>query len=209
MSGTALSSTGRSGTGRSGRVWKFGDNVSGDDGIIEFSIVAGGFGKAFDEDALRAMCFRRLRPEFPAEVRPGDIVVGGTNFGHHNHVEVSVAMRASGIAVVVVESCESGIVRRALNVGLPIMTCPGIVAAVEDGEVLEADPATGVIHAPRGRVLHARPFSPRMVEIWLAGGSIALLEREAAARAAPHREPDRGSPDPGRPGPGADAAASG
>ena len=60
-----------------GRMWKFGDNVHGDDGIIDFSIVREGFGKEFDEDALRAMCFRRLRPEFPAEVKPGDIVVGG------------------------------------------------------------------------------------------------------------------------------------
>lgn len=172
------------GTSLRGRVWKFGDNVSGDDGIIEFSIIREGFGKAFDEAALRAMCFRRLRPEFPSEVRPGDIVVGGRNFGHHNHVEVSVAIKASGIAAVVVESCESGIIRRALNVGLPIMTCPGIAAAVADGEVLEADPATGAIRTASGQALRSRPFSPRMVEIWQAGGSIPLLEREFAERRA-------------------------
>ena len=169
-------------TKRRGRVWKFGDNISGDDGIIEFSIVREGFGKAFDEDALRAMCFRSLRPEFPAEVRPGDIVVGGRNFGHHNHVEVSVAMKASGIATVIVESCESGIIRRALNVGLPIMTCPGIADTVEDGDVIEADPATGVIRNAAGVVLQARPFSPRMVQIWQAGGTIPLLEQEFAER---------------------------
>ena len=172
------------GTGLRGRVWKFGDNVSGDDGIIEFSIIREGFGKAFDEDALRAMCFRRLRPEFPVEVRPGDIVVGGRNFGHHNHVEVSVAIKASGIAAVIVESCETGITRRALNVGLPIMICPGIAAAVEDGEVLEADPATGIIRTASGRQLPSRPFSPRMVEIWLAGGTVPLLQREFAERRA-------------------------
>jgi len=172
------------GTNLRGRIWKFGDNVSGDDGIIEFSIVREGFGKAFDEDALRAMCFRRLRPEFPAEVRPGDIVVGGRNFGHHNHVEVSVAMKASGIAAVIVESCESGIIRRALNVGLPVMVCPGITACVHDGETLEADPASGAVRTASGQVLQSRPFSPRMVEIWQAGGSIPLLEREFAERRA-------------------------
>ena len=104
-----------------GRAWVFGDDISGDDGIIEFAIVRDSFGKEFDEDALRAMCFRRLRPEFPAQVKPGDIVVGGRNFAHHNHVEVSVAIRASGIAVVVVESCDAGFLRRALNNGLPVM----------------------------------------------------------------------------------------
>ncbi len=167
-----------------GRAWKFGDNVSGDDGIVEFAIVAAGFGKAFDEDALRAMCFRAIRPEFPAEVKPGDIVVAGRNFGHHNHMEASVAIKASGIAVVIVESCESGLVRRALNVGLPIMTCPGITQAVADGDVISADPATGEIVTQAGVVLRARPFSPRMVAIWQAGGAIALLAQETARRGA-------------------------
>ncbi len=169
-----------------GRVWKFGDDISGDDGIIEFAIVREGFGKEFDEDALREMCFRRLRPEFPAEVRPGDIVVGGRNFAHHNHVEVSVAIRASGIAVVVVESCDSGFLRRALNAGLPVMICPGIAEAAQDGDIISADPETGEVMLPSGQTLRARPFSPRMVEIWQAGGVIPLLVREFAARRATH-----------------------
>jgi 3-isopropylmalate/(R)-2-methylmalate dehydratase small subunit len=167
-----------------GRAWCFGDDVSGDDGIIEFAIVREGFGKEFDEEALRAMCFRRLRPDFPAQVRPGDIVVGGHNFAHHNHVEVSVAIRASGIAAVVVESCEAGFVRRALNVGLPVMICPGIAAAVRDGDVIGADPGTGEVTLADGGVLRARPFSPRMIQIWQAGGSIPLLAQEFAARRA-------------------------
>jgi len=165
-----------------GRAWVFGDDVPGDDGIIEFAIIRDSFGKEFDEVALRAMCFRRLRPDFPAQVKAGDIVVGGRNFAHHNHVEVSVAIRASGIAVVVVESCDSGFLRRALNNGLPVMICPGIAAAVQDGDVISADPATGEVTLPSGQVLRSKPFSERMVEIWRAGGTIPLLEREFAAR---------------------------
>ncbi|MEO3471140.1 hypothetical protein AAFN86_04670 [Roseomonas sp. CAU 1739] len=167
-----------------GRVWKFGDDISGDDGIIEFAIIRDSFGKEFDEEALRAMCFRRLRPEFPAQVKPGDIVVGGRNFAHHNHVEVSVSIRASGVSVVVVESCDSGFMRRALNNGLAVMACPGIAVAVEDGEVISADPATGEVTLPSGRVLRAKPFSERMVQIWRAGGTIPLLAAEFAARRA-------------------------
>ncbi len=167
-----------------GRAWVFGDDVSGDDGIIEFAIIRDGFGKEFDEEALRAMCFRRLRPEFPAEVRPDDIVVGGRNFAHHNHVEVSVAIRASGVAVVVVESCDSGFLRRALNVGLPVMICPGIQRAVRDGEVIGADPETGIVTLADGSTRPSKPFSPRMVQIWRAGGVIPLLEREFAERRA-------------------------
>ena len=103
----------------------------------------------------------------------------------------AVAIRASGIAVVVVESCESGFLRRALNNGLPVMTCPGIAAAVRDGDVISADPATGAVTLADGRVLRSKPFSERMVQIWRAGGDDPAARtriRRAARRRARHRE---------------------
>lgn len=170
-------------TTMTGRTWKFGDNVCGDDGIIEFWIIREGFGRPFDENQLREVCFRQIRPEFPSTVQQGDIVVAGRNFAHHNHVEVPAAMKFSGIAAVVVESCETGFIRRALNLGLPVMTCPGVSEAVEDGETLTVDPASGVVKTSKGRTLQARPFSPRMVAIWQAGGVVPLLQTEFAAKA--------------------------
>ena len=164
-----------------GRVWKFGDQVCGDDGIIEFAAVRDGFGKPFDVESLRQMCFRKLRPEFPSEVRPGDIVVGGANFAHHNHVEVSVALKASGISAVLVESCESGFIRRALSQGLPVLLVPGITRVVEDGDVISVTPATGKIELADGRVIDSPPFSPQMVQIWEAGGLVNALAAEFAA----------------------------
>lgn len=168
---------------REGRVWKFGDQVSGDDGIIDFSAVRDGFGKAFDEPLLRQMCFRRLNPNFPAQVQPGDIVVGGQNFAHHNHIEVSAAIKLSGIAVVVVESSESGFIRRALSQGLPVIVMPGITQLVEDGDRIAVNPATGEIRLAGGRVVHARPFSERMVAIWQAGSLVESLRQEFSAGA--------------------------
>jgi 3-isopropylmalate/(R)-2-methylmalate dehydratase large subunit len=160
----------------SGRVWKFGDDVCGDDGIIDFSAVRNGFGQGFDEPLLRQMCFRRLNPEFPEQVRRGDIVVGGRNFAHQNHVEVSAAIKLSGIAAVLVESCESALVRRALSQGLPVMVVPGITSAIEHGETVQVDPEKGVVVTPRGQRLRGKAFSPRMLEIWQAGGLIASLQ---------------------------------
>ncbi|HYF20546.1 MAG TPA: aconitase family protein [Ramlibacter sp.] len=165
-----------------GKVWKFGDEVSGDAGIIDFSAVRDGFGKPFDEPLLKSMCFRKLNPDFPQQVRPGDIVVGGTNFAHQNHVEVSAAIKLSGIAAVVVESCESAFVRRALSQGLPVLVVPGISQAVAQDDVIEVDPATGIVRTAGGTVLRARPFSARMVAIWQAGGLIPSLQMEAPAR---------------------------
>lgn len=161
-----------------GRVWKFGDQVSGDDGIIDYSAVRDGFGSAVNEALLREMCFRRLNPRFPAEVRPGDIVVGGVNFAHHNHIAVSTAIKLSGIAVVVVESSESGFIRRALSQGLPVVVMPGITQHVADGDTISVNPATGRIELAGGKTLQAQPFSDRMTAIWQAGGLVESLRLE-------------------------------
>ncbi len=65
-----------------GRVWKFGDNISADDGIIQYSKVPDL--ATFDIPVLKAMCFAELQPDFRLEVKPGDVVVAGSNFGHHS-----------------------------------------------------------------------------------------------------------------------------
>jgi len=166
-----------------GKVWKFGDEVSGDDGIIDFSAVRDGFGKPFDEALLKEMCFRRLNPDFPKQVQPGDLVVGGTNFAHQNHIEVSAAIKFSGIAAVIIDSCESGFVRRALSLGLPVMVMPGITKAVSQGDVIKVNPATGLITLADGNTMQAAPFSDRMINIWQCGGLTASLEKEFAAAA--------------------------
>jgi len=152
-----------------GRAWRLGDNISADDGIIEYSQVPD-LG-SFDIPALKAMCFTRLRPEFVAEVQPGDLVVAGKNFGHHSHPHACVAMRESGIVAVVVESTDSAFVRKALNVGLPIVSCPGITAIVSDHDTVELDIAGGTVrNAETGQALTFRPFAPQMIEVWQAGG---------------------------------------
>lgn len=167
-----------------GRVWKFGDQVSGDDGIIDFRAVREGFGKPFDEALLTSMCFRRLNPVFPQAVQPGDLVVGGVNFAHHNHVEVSAAIRFSGIAAVLVESCESGFIRRALSQGLPVVTVPGIAARVQDGDRISVDLAAGRIVLADGSVMNAPPLSSHMLAVLRAGSLVESLRREFQSGAA-------------------------
>ncbi len=167
----------------SGRVWKFGDGISGDDGIIQFSRIRDL--AAYDEPALRAMCFQLIDPDFAPNVRPGDLVVAGHNFAHHSHPHVAVAIKASGIAAVVVESCDSGFVRKALNIGLPLLTCPGIAGLVKPFDTIEVDLAAGsVLHPASGRSLAARPFSARMLGIVNAGGLIPYLKSHYSQGAA-------------------------
>lgn len=167
-----------------GRVWKFGDNISADDGIIQYSQVPD-LG-TFDIPALKAMCFVILMPEFPERVRPGDVIVAGRNFGHHSHPHACVAMRESGITAVLVESTDSAFIRKSLNVGLPLVTCPGVSGLADTGDTVEADLAAGTVrNSGTGEALSFRPWAPRMVDIWRAGGLAPALKerlhREASA----------------------------
>jgi 3-isopropylmalate/(R)-2-methylmalate dehydratase small subunit len=163
-------------TAIAGRVWKFGDNISADDGIIQYSQVPD-LG-TFDIPKLKAMCFATIRPEFREAVRAGDIIVAGRNFGHHSHPHAGVAMKESGIAAVLVESCDSAFIRKALNIGLPVIPCPGIGAIVDDGDMLETDLATGSVRNPgSGATAAYRPLAPQMLEVWRAGSLAAALKQ--------------------------------
>jgi 3-isopropylmalate/(R)-2-methylmalate dehydratase small subunit len=166
-----------------GRVWKFGDWISGDDGIVRFSELRS-FGDDHDPADLARRCFAQLVPDFAARVTPGDIVVAGRGFGIPSHPPASMALRAAGIAAAVVESTDSAFIRRSLNAGLPVVTCPGITAAVEEGDELEVDLATGRLTTiESGAVLTTKPFSPAMLEVIDSGGLVPYLERYLAGEA--------------------------
>lgn len=164
-----------------GRVWKFGDNVSADNGIIQYSQVPD-LG-SFDVPALKAMLFVLLDPEFPQKVRPGDIVVAGSNFGHHSHPHACVAMKQSGIQACVVDSTDSAFIRKGLNIGLPIVPCPGITQMTETGDTLSADLEAGIARNMRSGVeKRFRPYCDSMLQVWRLGGlAPALRERVAKA----------------------------
>ena len=162
-----------------GHVWKFGDNISADNGIIQYSQVPDL--DTFDIPALKAMCFAELQPKFRAEVRPGDVVVAGRNFGHHSHQHACVAMKECGLAACVVESTDSAFIRKALNIGLPIIVCPGVTKLVDQGAELAADLSTGEVrNVATGAALQARPFSERMIDIWRAGSFSRAMRQKLA-----------------------------
>lgn len=161
----------------SGRVWKFGDWISGDDGIVRFSDLRD-FADDHDERELARLCFADIEPGFASRVRRGDLVVAGRGFGIPAHPPVPVALKASGIAGVVAESSDSAFVRRSLNAGLPVLTCPGITRLVEAGDELRVDLAAGTIeNLTRGGSAATQGFTPLMLEIVACGGLVPYLRR--------------------------------
>ena len=96
--------------------------------------------KISDLDALAALAMQPFDPNFAAHVRPGDLLVGGPNFGYgHPHYPPMMAMRHLGIAGVIAESFAPGFFRGEISMGFPLLTCPGIVNAVSRWDVVSVD----------------------------------------------------------------------
>lgn len=161
-----------------GRVWRFGDWISGDSHVLQFSDMKD-FAGSQDEAALAARCFAEVDPNFAREVKQGDILVAGKGFGLPSHPPVPIALRASGIAVVVVESTDTAFTRRCLNEALPVMTCPGILDLVAHAETLRVNLETGLVaNVATGQTAQGSAFSPRMLDVYRAGGILKYLENK-------------------------------
>jgi len=155
-----------------GRVWKFGDNISTD-------YIKPGFtrGETLEEQA--EFCMRAIRPEFAREVKRGDVIVGGRNFGCGSSRPAAQNFLTLGLGCVVAESFSRLFFRSSVNLGFPLLYCRGVHEAFEEKHILEADFRTGEVrNLTTGKVLRAEPLPEVAMKILSAGGVVALLKRE-------------------------------
>lgn len=162
----------------SGRAFVFGDNVDTD-------MLAPGMFMKFGIDELAKHCMSAVDPEFVREVRPGDFVVGGENFGMGSSREQAVmALRHHGISVVVAKSFAGLFFRNAVNLGLAPLVCAD-AGTIAKGDLLDADPETGrVVNRTQGRELSCEPIPAHLASMLRDGGLIAHLEKKLKARAS-------------------------
>lgn len=166
-----------------GRAWVYGDNVNTD------VIIPARYLFTTDAQELARHCLEDLDPRFAAEVRPGDVLVAGRNFGCGSSREhAPIAIKAAGVRCVVAASFARIFFRNAINVGLPILECPEAAAAIRHGDQVEVDLTTGEIRdLTTGQAFRARPLPEFVREIVAAGGLIPYARRRlAAAGAAAH-----------------------
>lgn len=167
-----------------GRLHRLGDNVDTD------AILPGQYLALRDPAALASHCLEALAPEFRARVQPGDIVVGGRNFGTGSSREHAViALKASGVAALVVVSAARIFFRNAINLGLPVLICPEAVAALDDALPATIDPAGPTI-TQGDRGWQAAPFGAQVLEILAAGSLLAKVRHDLAQQT--RREPVHG-----------------
>ncbi|SDN31077.1 3-isopropylmalate/(R)-2-methylmalate dehydratase small subunit [Halogranum gelatinilyticum] len=123
-----------------GRAWVFGDNIDTD------QITPSRFIVSSDPEELATHAFNDLRPEFSEEVADGDFVVAGENFGSGSSREHSpLSLVGAGVSGVVAQSFARIFFRNAINLGLPVLICPG-ADAIDDGDEVSMDIDAGVVH---------------------------------------------------------------
>ena len=158
------------------KVWRYGDHVDTDVIIPARYLNI----SDFNELAEHAMedSKENLTVNFAANVKPGDIVVAGKNFGCGSSREhAPLAIKTAGIACVIAASFARIFYRNAINIGLPIMECPEAVDAINAGDTVSVDFDTGVItDETNGKVFHAEPFPPFIQEIISAGGLMKSIK---------------------------------
>jgi 3-isopropylmalate/(R)-2-methylmalate dehydratase large subunit len=114
--------------------------------------------------------------DFPKKVKPGDIVITGSNFGCGSSRQQAVDCFASlGVALVIAKSFGAIYERNAINAGMPIMVADLSEAGLASGDEVEVDLATGEItNVPSGRVFRGRPFSQVQLDIYRRGGLLEI-----------------------------------
>jgi len=155
------------------RVWRFGNDVNTD------LIIPGRYNITTDPVELGKAAFIEHRPDFTGNVKPGDVIVAGRNFGCGSSREhAPIAIKAAGVSVVLAESFARIFLRNAINIGLPVMVCPSL-CDVEDGDDIEVDLTTGEIGVPaRGVKLRGEPLPVFIQKIVEKGGLIPFLREK-------------------------------
>ncbi len=159
-----------------GRVHRYGDHVNTD------VIIPARYLNTTDAEELAAHCMEDIDPDFVSRVEPGDIIVGGEDFGcGSSREQAPLAIKTAGVSCVIAASFARIFFRNAINIGLPVLVCAEASAEAKAGDEMEVDLASGGIeNLTQGRSYRAEPFPEFLQEIIAAGGLAARVRRKLA-----------------------------
>lgn len=155
-----------------GKVWRYGDNIDTD------VIIPARYLNTFDPKELAKHCMVDIDKDFVQKVRPGDIMVGGKNFGCGSSREhAPVAIKACGVPVIIAASFARIFYRNGINVGLPLMEIGDNVERIHAGDKLSVDLSSGKIRdITTGENFQAPPLPGFIQDIAKAGGLIQYVK---------------------------------
>jgi 3-isopropylmalate/(R)-2-methylmalate dehydratase small subunit len=158
----------------SARVWKFGDNINTD-------LILPNVAFYLTPEEQTRYIFRANRPGWVDLVQPGDILLGGKNFGMGSSRPAARNLKNLGLACLVAHSINGLFYRNAVNFAFPAMDCNGVSDLFEEGQTAEVDFDRGTVrNLSTGKSLECRTIPPQLLKIVEAGGIFPLLEKEGS-----------------------------
>lgn len=156
-----------------GNVIKYGDNVDTD------VIIPARYLNTSDHKELAAHCMEDLDSTFVTRVKSGDIITAGANFGCGSSREhAPIAIKASGVSMVIAKSFARIFYRNAINIGLAIVECPEAAGEISEGDTVEADMDSGIIRdLTTGKEYRTQPFPEFIQQIIENGGLMQSVSK--------------------------------
>lgn len=156
-----------------GNVLKYGDNVDTD------VIIPARYLNTSDHKELASHCMEDIDKTFVSRVQQGDIITAGQNFGCGSSREhAPIAIKASGVSLVIAKSFARIFYRNAINIGLAIVECPEAADNISEGDKVEADMDNGIIrNLTTGQEFKAAPFPDFIQKIIENGGLMESIAK--------------------------------
>ena len=170
----------------SGRIWTFGNDIDTD------TIIPGKRGTIPTIEEMKKYAFELLKPEFGSTVRPGDILVAGSNFGcGSSREQAATVLSHNGVRCIIAKSFARIFFRNAFNSGIILLTCDGIQDVVKGGDIVTVDLEQHKVSA-NGKEFPVGAIPQNLFDIVAHGGLIADTKRRLAGgfQPEPHKELD-------------------
>lgn len=170
----------------SGRIWTFGNDIDTD------TIIPGKRGTIPTIEEMKKYAFELLKPEFGSTVRPGDILVAGSNFGcGSSREQAATVLSHNGVRCIIAKSFARIFFRNAFNSGIILLTCNGIQDVVKGGDIVTVDLEQHKVSA-NGKEFPVGAIPQNLFDIVAHGGLIADTKRRLAGgfQPEPHKELD-------------------
>jgi 3-isopropylmalate/(R)-2-methylmalate dehydratase small subunit len=153
-----------------GKVWKFGDNINTD------LMLPGPYLTRSEEEQATAV-FMSNRPEWLGQMRKGDVIIGGFNYGMGSSRPAARSLRNVGVGFLLAETLNGLFFRNCVNHGFRAFECPGVTGAFEEGDRAELSIEDWTATNPRtGQVLAVTKVPTMLLEMMLGGGVLPMLE---------------------------------
>lgn len=157
-----------------GKAFVYGANIDTD------QIYPGRFLDLTEPDQIGKHALEGADPNFVKEVQPGDLIVASTNFGCGSSREhAAITLKSAGVGAILADSFGRIFYRNVINLGVPLIVCPGISKIVKRGDILTVDMTTGkVLNETTGASGEAQPLSEYVLNILESGGIKPMIKKQ-------------------------------